>query len=310
MNKTNPISSDYFLWLLLVIFALFIMILHLYLLMPGVDAGIYMYGSFLITKGLLPYEHLWNNKPPLIYLIGAVGFIIKSNPFLGVRIIELLVFTLDLVLINRIAKALRLTQPLIYSLSFCIIFLLCWDLGFLTEIFTVPLTLAAIYFFIIKTRFFEFHATLLLFLSFLLKQNAISIILAVILIDIFAGYRTDNRVKKIRNYILSLVLYLGTILLIIKYLGLWDDFVDQVFIYNSKHVVQLSIGTILLNQLKRNGFVSFRGFSLVMIFNFCLLLSLLRYWKRYKVKDSFQLKDRFFIASIVVYIITYLIVYV
>src|SRR5690348_13192964 len=83
----------------------FIVFIHLYLLIPGTDAGIFMYGSMLITKGYSPYIYLWDDKPPLIYLIGCVGFLLKANPFLGIRIFELIIFFVNLLLIKKICKA-------------------------------------------------------------------------------------------------------------------------------------------------------------------------------------------------------------
>lgn len=84
----------------------------------GVDAGLQMYGSFLISKGLFPYENLWNNKPPLIYILGSVGFLFRSNPFVGVRLLELFAFALNLMLLNKILSLIKIERRLIYLLFF------------------------------------------------------------------------------------------------------------------------------------------------------------------------------------------------
>ena len=141
---------------------LFIVFLHLYYLTPGVDAGIHMYGSFLITKGLLPYKYLWNNKPPLIYVIGAIGFLLKSNPFLGVRVIELAIFSCNLFLVGKIVRAVNLREPFLYLLTFSAIYLVSWEQGFLTETFDIPLTLAALYLLIRKSKHYDVVCAFLL----------------------------------------------------------------------------------------------------------------------------------------------------
>src|SRR5438132_5528931 len=167
-----PRSGSLFAWyFILFIVICFIIFLHLYLLIPGVDAGMHMYGSFLITKGLLPYKYLWNNKPPLIYIIGTIGFLVRSNPFLGVRLVELSMLLANLILLYKILNRVNL-KPLIYLVTFSIIYLVCWDEGFLTETFTIPVTLTALYILLLKIKNHEFIISLLLVLSFLLKQNA------------------------------------------------------------------------------------------------------------------------------------------
>jgi len=98
--RANPLIP----YSIFVVILFFIVGIHLYFLIPGVDAGLHMYGALLIAKGHFPYADLWNNKPPLIYVIGTCGFILKSNPFLGVRIFEILIFFTNLLLLFRVVK--------------------------------------------------------------------------------------------------------------------------------------------------------------------------------------------------------------
>src|SRR5688500_9684146 len=154
MDLYSAQKAHWIVRILLFISLVFIVIFHLCLRMPGVDAGIQMYGGLLISKGYEPHQHLVNNKPTLIYYIGAAGFFLKSNPFLGVRLIELIVFTVNLLLINGIVKAAGLKQSVIYQLSFCAIYLVSWDEGFLPETFNIPLVLLTVYFFLRKIPWF------------------------------------------------------------------------------------------------------------------------------------------------------------
>lgn len=288
---------------------LFIVFLHLYYLTPGVDAGIHMYGSFLITKGFLPYKYLWNNKPPLIYVIGAMGFLLKSNPFLGVRIIELAIFSCNLLLVKKIVRAVNLREPFLYLLTFSAIYLVSWEQGFLTETFAIPLALAALYLLIRKVKHYELICAFLLTLSFLLKQNAVAVVAGIMLVDIFSNYRQNNKTKKIIKYSISLLFFSLLLYLLLSRLGIWNDFIDQVFIYNIKYEDRSSFGTLIVNHIRRNSFLSVKGISTVLFFNICILLTLWKYGKMKRDGYVFELKDWLLVNLIIIYIASYYFVY-
>src|SRR5215471_19581729 len=107
MNRFKEFYNKRLLKYLVLFVSAFICFFHVRLLAPGVDAGLHLYGSMLVSKGMSPFHHLWNNKPPLIYFIGAAGFILQSNSFLGVRFVELIFFILDLYLLYNIALMVR-----------------------------------------------------------------------------------------------------------------------------------------------------------------------------------------------------------
>jgi len=146
MAITNKHVSVVFAIVLIVVI-IFIVSVHFILLIPGTDAGIFMYGSKLITEGRYPYIDLWDDKPPLIYLIGTIGFLLKANPFLGIRIFDVLLFSMNLYLLNKICKLLLIVSVIDYLLSFSALYLIFWDQGFLTETYNIPLVLLALYFF-------------------------------------------------------------------------------------------------------------------------------------------------------------------
>ena len=41
--------------------------------LPTRDGGTYLYAGRLILRGELPYINIWDNKPPAIYYINALG---------------------------------------------------------------------------------------------------------------------------------------------------------------------------------------------------------------------------------------------
>ena len=297
-------------WIIFISSISFIVFLHFYFLAPGVDAGIHMYGSYLLTKGFLPFQALWNNKPPLIYFIGTAGFLLQSNPFLGVRILELLIFFLDLYLIHKIVKAASLGQSLAYLITFSVIYPLCWDQGFLTETFVIPIVLLTLHLFLQKNKYFEFTAALLTVLAFLLKQNAVIIVVGILAIDLFSHYRSRSTGQKAIKYLISLAVYSGLVFLLLNAFGIWEDFYDQVFAYNSRAYAQIPFVRLVVDHLRHNSFLSYRGISAVAIFNVSILITAWNYWKRYRRGESFAMKDHFLLASIGIYAFAYYFVYI
>jgi hypothetical protein len=294
----------------LFVLILFILYCHFSIHIIGVDAGLHMYGGLLISKGLLPYENLWNNKPSLIYLIGSIGFIIKSNPFIGIRFLEIALFLFNLLLLKRIIRLTAIKNDLVYLICYCIIYLLCWDGGFLTETFAIPLTLLSLYLFLKRIRYFEILAVVFFVLGFLLKQNAMIVIASIIVFDFFSNYRTANRLRKFTWYGMSLVMLFLVCFFILKSFGILDEFIDQVFVYNTIHIKHPSLLKAVSRHLKGNSFLSIKGISLVMIFNISIFVTLWQYWKKYRSGTALNFSDHFLIGCIVSYLVCYPFVYI
>lgn len=51
---------------------------------PQEDAGVFMYAAQRILDGGLPYRDVWDHKPPLIYLIDALGLLLGGGSPVGV----------------------------------------------------------------------------------------------------------------------------------------------------------------------------------------------------------------------------------
>jgi hypothetical protein len=298
------------LWLIFICTLLLVVLLHLLLLNPGVDAGIHMYGSFLIIHGSLPYRDLWNNKPPLIYLLGTTGFLLKSNPFLGVRMFELIVFFADLLLVKNIVRRANLGYPLLFMLTFSSAYLLCWDQGFLTETFVITINLLSVFLFLRKTRQFEWIGGLLLVLTFLLKQNAFTVMAGIMLLDIFTLVRPGGRLVKAMKWMASLTCCSLAVFGILKGLGIWRDFADQVFIYNHAHVMQSSLKKWIPDHLLRNSFLSFHGISLIMVFNLVILITLWKYLTRWTERSQWITGDYLILSAMLIYSASYYFVYI
>ncbi len=230
-----------------------LVILHFIILIPGPDAGIFMYGGMLINKGYLPYIELWDNKPPLIYYIASIGYLYKQQPFLLIRIIEIGCLFLNLQMIKKIVYLRHAQSAIYYQLLFTLLYLLFWDRGFLTETFTIPINLFAVYLFYAKPKMQQTALVLCWWLLFLLKPNAVVLASVVILADIL-------RSRKIALYTIGYLLQFSIIAIAVytwlSYTGMLDGFIQQVFTENIKHTQTRSLQSFLTNHLSQPKYIA------------------------------------------------------
>lgn len=291
-------NSPWIPWLLAGVSA-FLVFIHLALPAPGVDAGLHLYGSYLLTKGLFPYTHLWNNKPFLIYVIGLPGFAVHNNPFLGERILELGVLGLDCWLLAGAARALQLKRPLLFVAVFLVLYLLCWDQGFLTETFVLPLTLWYARAYARKSRHRVWIGALALLLATLLKQNGAVVIAGMAVIDLSNGPRRLRRLAAFGGILLTGV---ALTWLLLHALGLDRDFLDQVFTYNAESVHRPGPWRWVRVQLRGNGFLSYRGISLQLLLDAWMVVLVARYCLRRPVPPHLA-------AAAAIYLLAFPLVY-
>lgn len=55
---------------------------------PGNDSGIFLYFGAQILKGRLPFVHLWDHKPPLVFYLDALGLLLGGGSRWGVWAVE------------------------------------------------------------------------------------------------------------------------------------------------------------------------------------------------------------------------------
>lgn len=223
------------------------------MLIPGPDAGIFMYGGMLINKGYLPYRDLWDNKPPLIYYIASVGYLYKQQPFLLIRIIEIGCLLLNLLLIRKIVR-LRYAQSVVYyQLLFILLYLLFWDRGFLTETFTIPINLFAAYLFYTNHKIRQPALVLCWWLLFLLKPNAVVLASIIILADILLSKKTTLSAV---SYILQFSIAAIAAYTWLSYTGMFDGFIQQVFTENINHTQNRSFIFFLSHHFTQSKYIA------------------------------------------------------
>lgn len=67
------------------------------------DSGIFQLIGMGWIKGQIPYQDLWDNKGPLLYLINSIGYLITGNRY-GVFILQIINMTVTLYIVFRIFK--------------------------------------------------------------------------------------------------------------------------------------------------------------------------------------------------------------
>ena len=77
--------------------------------LPNRDNGYYLYGGRFILNGGLLYKNLWEERPPAMYYLNALGIWIGRDSRWGVWLIELVFLTLAAWLGYRLMK--KLWQP-------------------------------------------------------------------------------------------------------------------------------------------------------------------------------------------------------
>ena len=78
----------------------------LYPMNDWVDVNCFFTVGRGITHGLVPYRDLYDQKGPLLYFVYALAALISEDSFLGVFVIEVLLFALFLYYGGRIAELL------------------------------------------------------------------------------------------------------------------------------------------------------------------------------------------------------------
>jgi hypothetical protein len=70
--------------------------------LPSRDSGVFLYMGWRFLNGDIPYLDVWDHKPPLIYLVDALGLILTSNSLWGVWFLELIFIFFTLLVVYKL----------------------------------------------------------------------------------------------------------------------------------------------------------------------------------------------------------------
>jgi hypothetical protein len=166
---------------------------------PGRDSGVYLYLGSQIVQGALPYRDAWDNKPPAIYYIDALGLALSRGAVWGVWIFQMLAFVLAAWFGFAVLDGAFGRLPALFgSITWVLGSVFVLKAGNLTEEFALPLQFCALYLFFeserqrrLAWRGAAIGATL--GLAFLLRQNLVAVHLAILAYLLWPG-ASGNRV--------------------------------------------------------------------------------------------------------------------
>lgn len=200
---------------------------------------------FLITgKGMLEgkicYADLFDHKGPVFFLMQAFGYAMGGRT--GVWILQSLLFAVDILLLERISTKLG-AKPLLPVLAFAAVFLFTFSHGNITEEFSMPLILAAIYgeicFFVSDKKA---HPPLLAFLygliigllAFIRLNNAIPLCIPILCIgvELVKARQWKNLVANFFAGLAGIVLVALPICLYYRAHGALYDMLYATFLHN------------------------------------------------------------------------------
>lgn len=162
------------------------------------DSGVFLYIGWRILNGEIPYLHIWDHKPPLIFYLNALGLWLTDGSRWGVWLIELAALmtaaAISFHLVRRAFGTLAAVASLTMWLS-ALIFVI--QGGNLTTEYTLPLQFACFW---LVTGLDQprhvlrrsFAIGLLCGLIFWTKQNAAGIGLAIALVMVASRLRSNE----------------------------------------------------------------------------------------------------------------------
>ena len=179
----------------------------------GLDSAMFQIFAKGILAGKVPYRDLFDHKGPIFFWLETLGYLFGGRT--GVFLFQCLLMGLDLALIDRICTLFEADYPAVV-LSFISVFFTLFQHGNLTEEFSTPFILCAVYF---ELRFLKskeerhplpigyLYGLILGLLAFIRLNNAVVVcaLLLCIVIALVLGKQWGNLLANIGMGLLGLV---------------------------------------------------------------------------------------------------------
>ncbi len=216
---------------------------------PPRDSGFFFYVGSRLLKGDLLYKNVWDDKPPVIFLLNALGLWMSAGSRWGVWIIELVsiwcAVWLAFTVLKKSFGAFAASLGIVSGLT---ILLITLHGGNYTEVYAIPFQLACVFFLVQseqKAGFWPaFACGVALGIIFFLQQNLISIGLAIALYLILRSILSHSW----EPFVQAVFIALGAIGVSIVFLawmaiqgilpGFWDGAFVYVMVYSNLGLVE------------------------------------------------------------------------
>lgn len=198
----------------------------------GYDSEVFRYIGMIINQGGMPYLDAFDHKPPLIYLVAALGHFFGRQ---GFWFLEVFVTGISVITLAYFGK--REKWPLWYLFPFGFISMVRYPeflfSGCLTRSFSAAFILLGILqiFSKFKWRFAVFGA--LIATVFLFQQNDAPALVVIFAIMLGAEFKVNNVFVKLLESFCGFVIIALPIFLWLYYKGAWSEFIVQAFGFNS-----------------------------------------------------------------------------
>ncbi len=211
------------------------------------DSGVFLFMGWRILNGELPYIHVWDHKPPIIYYLNALGLGLANNSVWGVWAIELIfLFTAALLGFLLLKKMFGYYSGVLGTFMWLLALVFVIQGGNLATEYTLPFQFGALYLFYQYQQKRKAHFQLFLIgimggLAFFTKQTAIGIWLAITIFIAYHAIKDKDPLKRIKEGSLILSGFLVITLMVFGYFffhGIFDEFWKAAFTYNFSYSIR------------------------------------------------------------------------
>ena len=215
------------------------------------DSGVFLYSGQQLLNGKIMYKDFYEVKPPVIFLINAVGLSFDIGR-LGVWLLEFILLAIAILyFFNSIFKIGKLWPAFLTSLILVILLRTpeILSYGNLSEVYSTGFIILLLTFsinnFPSDKNYKWIIAGILSSVIFLTKQSTISMIIAVffvLVVRLIIEKNKKNVLLKIIFFIVGIIISILSLLAILLSFGILKDFLDCVFKYTLAYASNSAIG--------------------------------------------------------------------
>ncbi|OGO22680.1 MAG: hypothetical protein A2Y54_01475 [Chloroflexi bacterium RBG_16_51_16] len=213
--------------------------------LPGRDSGVFLYGGQQVLAGSVPYIDFWDHKGPLIYYVNAIGLLIGQGSRWGVWMLEFLCLVAICLGLYWMADHAQGGLAGIASMGFGAVLLsrggpYHLDTTNYVETYSIFLNITGVVLW--STTFNRQRSTwrwamigVMLGLSFCLRPNNIGTAIAISGMEIYLGYKSGalkNGFRNLLGIMTGTLVILAILFGVLLAQGAFQEFIDQVFVYN------------------------------------------------------------------------------
>lgn len=208
---------------------------------PNRDSGLFLYAARVILNGGVLYRDIWDNKPPGIFYLNALGLWLGKDTSWGVWLIEFLFLTAATYISYVLLKKMWSTIPAIAGTLFWLFSISSLvSGGNIMEIYPLLFNFLALYWFYLHSKAAQNWIYPLLIgattsLNFLIRPNIIGVQAAIVLVwclESILNRRFVSLIKKICLFTAGLIIPFIVVFLYFSSLGTFITMIEASVLYN------------------------------------------------------------------------------